>query len=33
MQLEGLLEKGYFNEATSETYVRDYFNNCEVVEK
>lgn len=28
--LMGLLEKGYFNGATSETYIRAYFDNCEV---
>lgn len=28
--LTGLLEKGYFNGATSETYIRAYLNNCEV---
>lgn len=25
-----LLEKGYFEGATSETYINDYFDNCEV---
>lgn len=27
-----LLEKGYFEGATSETYINDYFDNCEVIE-
>lgn len=31
-QLEGLLKKGYFKGATREMNVKDYFDNCEVVE-
>lgn len=30
MQLVGLLKKGYFNGATREMNVKDYFDNCEV---
>ena len=32
MQLEGLLEKGYFKGATKDMSIKDYFDNCEVKE-
>lgn len=30
--LSGLLEKGYFDGATGDMYISDYYNNCEVVD-
>lgn len=30
--LSGLLEKGYFDGATGDMYISDYYNNCEVEE-
>lgn len=30
--LRGLLDKGYFEGATGDMYISDYYNNCEVVD-